>query len=164
MDISGIKELQNAIKGLDKKATQGLSDELSAAALNIQRDAKRNAPGNFGKLRQSIGIDIGNTLYKSTFSTASYAPYMEFGTGGKVSIPPGFENMAALYKGGKGGTFKEFLLALTLWCKRKGIDTKAAYIIALSILRNGVKPRPFMIPAYEKEKPRLLKRLKELFK
>jgi hypothetical protein len=37
-----------------------------------------------------------------------------------------------------------------------------AYVIARSILQKGLRPQPFLIPAYEQEKPKLIKRLKEL--
>jgi hypothetical protein len=160
LDISGIKQVEDAIKKIDAKATKGLSAELDTSSINIQRMAARTAPGNLGKLKGSFNIDIGNSLFKSVFSTVEYAPYVEFGTRGKARIPAGFEAFAAQYKGnGAKGAWKaiEFLI------KRKGIDPKLTFVIFRSIMRNGIAPQPFMIPAYEKEKPALLKRLKALF-
>ena len=160
LDISGIKGVEAAIKKIDAKATKGLSDELAASAINIERSAKRLAPGNLGKLRQSINHDTGNSLFKSVFSTVEYAPYVEFGTRGKARIPAGYEAFAAQYKGkGAKGAWK----AIEFWIKRKGIDPKLTFVIFRSIMRNGISPQPFMIPSYEKEKPALLKRLKALF-
>jgi HK97 gp10 family phage protein len=160
LDISGIKGVEAAIKRIDTKATKGLSDEMAASAINIERSAKRLAPANLGKLRQSINHDTGNSLFKSVFSTVEYAPYVEFGTRGKARIPAGFEAFAAQYKGkGAKGAWK----AIEFWIKRKGIDPKLTFVIFRSIMRNGISPQPFMIPAYEKEKPALLKRLKALF-
>jgi hypothetical protein len=54
-----------------------------------------------------------------------------------------------------------------LWVKRKGIgngknDKGVAYVIARSILQKGLRPQPFLIPAYEQEKPKLIQRLKKL--
>ena len=50
--------------------------------------------------------------------------------------------------------------ALTLWVKRKGIgggnDKSIAYAIAVSILRKGMRPQPFLIPAFEMEKPKMI--------
>ena len=40
---------------------------------------------------------------------------------------------------------------------------KLAYAIAISILRNGIRPQPFLIPAYEMEKPKLFNRLNPAF-
>jgi hypothetical protein len=160
LDISGIKGVEAAIKRIDTKATKGLSDEMASSAINIERSAKRLAPGNLGKLRQSINHDTGNSLFKSVFSTVEYAPYVEFGTRGKARIPAGYEAFAAQYKGkGAKGAWK----AIEFWIKRKGIDPKLTFVIFRSIMRNGIPPQPFMIPSYEKEKPALLKRLKALF-
>jgi hypothetical protein len=162
LDISGIKQVEDAIKKIDAKATSGLSKELTDASTNIERVAKRTAPGNFGKLRGSINKDISNQLFKSVFSTVEYAPYVEFGTRGKARIPAGYEAFAAQYKAsGKGA--KGAWESVQLWVKRKGIDPKLTFVIFRSIMRNGIAPQPFMIPSYEKEKPALLKRLKALF-
>lgn len=162
LDISGIKGVEAAIKKIDSKATKGLSDELNASLLNIQNMAARTAPGNLGKLKGSFNIDISNQLFKSVFSMVEYAPYVEFGTRGKAKIPLGFEKFAAQYKSSGQGA-KGAWKAIEFWIKRKGIDPKLTFVIFRSIMRNGIKPQPFMIPAYEKEKPALLKRLKALF-
>ena len=162
LDISGIKGVEAAIKKIDSRATKGLSDELNAASLNIEKSAKRLAPGNLGKLRQSINHDTGNDLFKAVFSTVEYAPYVEFGTRGKARIPSGFEQFAAQYKSSGQGA-KGAWKAIEFWIKRKGIDPKLTFVIFRAIMRNGIAPQPFMIPAYEKEKPALLKRLKALF-
>ena len=166
LDISGIKQVEDAIKRIDSKATVGLSKELADASLNIQKMAKRTAPGNLGKLRQSIFVDVGNQLFKSVFSTVEYAPYVEFGTAGKkksqVKIPAGYEAFAAQYKA-KKGKGKGLWAAIEFYVKNKGIDPKYTFPIFRAILNNGVPAQPFMIPAYEKEKPALLKRLKALF-
>jgi hypothetical protein len=54
-------------------------------------------------------------------SKLSYAPYIEFGTGGKVTIPAGYEQFASQFKGSKGGTFAQLLKApLIEWVKSKG--------------------------------------------
>lgn len=162
LQLAGVKEIKRAIDKVEEKLVDGVSNELKASTLQIAADAKREAPVNMGTLRQSIQTQ-GAKLTFSTFSTASYAPYVEFGTGGKVSIPAGYENEASAYKNKGGGSFADMLKAIKLWVKRKGIDAKAAYPIALSILRNGMRAQPFMIPSYEKEKPKLLRRLKKLF-
>ena len=166
LDISGIKGVEAAIKKIDSKATKGLSDELNAASLNIEKSAKRLAPGNLGKLRQSINHDTGNDLFKAVFSTVEYAPYVEFGTAGKkksqVKIPAGYEAFAAQYKA-KGNKGKGLWAAIEFWVKNNGIDPKYTFPIFRAILNNGVPAQPFMIPSYEKEKPALLKRLKALF-
>ena len=164
LDISGVKQIENAIKKMDKAATKGISDEMSAAVLNIQKDAMRSAPANLGKLRQSIQVDTVNPIFKRVYSTVLYAPYVEFGTGKNVRVHAKYEAFAAQYKGKGRSAPGEFFKAIQFWVKRKGIDPKLTYVIFRAILRNGIKPQPFMIPALEREKPRLIKRLRNLFK
>lgn len=43
-------------------------------------------------------------------------------------------------------------------------DKQAAYVIALKILREGIRPQPFLFPAVEKNRIALLNELKEIFK
>lgn len=82
------------------------SKRLAVAVTNMTADsivtnAKQKAPVDLGQLRQSIGntkatIQINRSLI---FANTPYAAYVEFGTGGKVSIPKGFEQLAAQFRG-----------------------------------------------------------------
>lgn len=73
----------------------------NSTADSIVAEAKQRAPVDLGQLRQSIGnttatIQLNRSLI---FANAPYAAYVEFGTGGAVSIPRGFEEIAAKFKG-----------------------------------------------------------------
>ena len=59
---------------------------------------------NDGKLKQSIYHKMDYIKATAQLgATEMYAPYVEFGTGTKVSIPKGFEEMAMkFYVNGKG--------------------------------------------------------------
>ena len=167
VNISGINSVKRALENLDTKIVKQVSNEINASALAIQNQAKRKAPVNFGTLRNGIALVKNDELTYTVESRASYSPYVEFGTGGKVSVPSDFQQYALLFKGKSGGKFVDFVNALTLWVKRKGIgngknDKGLAYVIALNILRKGLRPQPFLIPSYEEEKPKLIKRLKTL--
>lgn len=167
VNLSGLDAVQKALKNLDTNLKKEVSNEINASSLNIQRNAKRLAPVNFGQLRSGINLIKSGDLTFSVESAASYSPYVEFGTGGKVSVPADFTAYAKQFKGGKGGKFKDMVDALTLWVKRKGIgngknDKGLAFVIARSILQKGLRPQPFLIPAYEEEKPKLIQRLKKL--
>ena len=184
LDISGVKQIQKAIEQMDKRSVEVLSKELKASALNIQKAAKRMAPGFDGKLRQSINVDISNDLFKSVFSTVRYAPYVEFGTKKKAMTDPvhkGWESYAAQFRGKGKGDYYDFLQAILRWVQKKKLaqitnsytgrkSTKkadllyVAQFIAYRIIKNGIAPQPFFIPAYEQEKPKLIKRLKRYFK
>jgi HK97 gp10 family phage protein len=122
----------------------------NSTADSIVADAKQRAPVNFGQLRLSIAkTDATIQLNRSLiFSNSPYSAYVEFGTGTKVKIPAGFESLAAKYRGKGGGSFDDLLDNIRDWCKKKGIDEKLAYPIAVSILRTGIKPQPYFIPAY----------------
>lgn len=184
LDLSGVKQIKDAIESLNKESVTILSKELEASALNIQKSAKRMAPGFDGKLKQSINKDISNDLFKSVFSTLHYAPYVEFGTKSKAMTNPihsGYESFAAQYKGKGKGDYYDFLQAILRWVQKKKLaqiqnsytgrrSTRksdllmVAQFIAYRIIKYGVRPQPFMIPAYEEEKPKLIKRLKKYFK
>ena len=167
VSLSGMKELEGKLDNLTIALKQGVSDEINASALKIQSDAKKLAPVNFGQLRNSIALTKDSELTYTVSANASYSAYVEFGTGPQVNVPADFKSYAQQFKGKSGGKFKDMVEALTLWVKRKGIgngknDKGLAYVIALSILRKGMRPQPFLVPAYEMEKPKLIQRLNKL--
>jgi HK97 gp10 family phage protein len=187
--INGIDQLSKRLKDMDQKVKDSLAMELRESAMKIQKDAKRNAPVDMGTLRNSIYMDYDYQKNKLTYSigaSASYAPYIEFGTGGSVKVDPKYTSYAATFKGkGKGGTLDEFMLALMDWVKRKGItgtysvktqrrtgsrgsrmseDFDVAFAIMLKILKKGINPQPFLLPAYEAEKVNLVKKIKQAIK
>ena len=97
--IDGIKAIQDKLNELSKESQQGLANEINNSALNIQRNAKRNVVVDNGFLRGSIGLEPINELTYTVEAKAKYAPYVEFGTGGLVDIPAGYEQYAAIFKG-----------------------------------------------------------------
>jgi hypothetical protein len=188
LNLLGGKAVRRMVEIAAEKAGPELVKEMNASALNIEREAKRLAPGNFGKLRQSIKHNIGEPLMKSVYSDLHYAPYVEFGTGKKVfklknggTVDSKYRAYAAQFKGKGKGDYYDFLQAILLWVQRKKLAQRTnattgrrstsqkdllrtAETIAWHILKNGVPAQPFLIPAYEEEKPKLLKRIRNLFK
>lgn len=145
-----IGKLLNQINSFGEDAQRLAVAVTNSTAENIVNDARQRAPVNYGQLRQSIGktkAEIKNNR-SFIFANTPYAAFVEFGTGSKVSVPKGFEQLAVKYKGQGRGNFDQFLDAIRDWCRKKGIDEKLAYPIAVSILRNGIKAQPFLIPAY----------------
>ena len=145
-----IGKLLNQINSFGNDAKRMAVAITNSTADSIVADAKQRAPVNFGQLRLSIAkTDATIQLNRSLiFSNAPYSAFVEFGTGSKVKVPPGFEKLASEFKGKGGGSFDDFLDNIRDWCKKKGIDEKLAYPIAVSILRTGIKPQPYFIPAY----------------
>ena len=133
-DIQGFDKLYNKFQSLEDKAKNGVKNEFNASALNIQSNAKKAVVVDTGYLRNSIYLKEQGTNSKFIYTVgakAKYAPYVEFGTGGLVTIPKGFEDFARAFRG-------------------KGIR------------RINLRARPFLIPAFENEKVKLLERLKKL--
>lgn len=160
--LEGFDQLKKRIKQYPQEIVTQVDGELEAAAENIAADAQQAAPVDLGQLQNSILPVTGEKMHKEVVVSAPHAAYVEFGTGAKVMIPPGLEEYAAQFKGKTGGTFEEMVEAIKGWCTRHGIDPKAAYPIALNILRNGRAPQPFLFPAVEAERPKLIQRLKSL--
>lgn len=145
---STIAELRAYGKDIDKM----IDAETESIAFQIETDAKKLAPKNFGKLAQSIShAKVKPALYKVTVNEL-YGAYMEFGTGSKVNVPAEFTDMAATFKGKKQGSWKEGLEAIKVWCRSRGIPEEAAYPIFAKILGAGISPQPFLYPAWVKGK------------
>lgn len=151
-----------------KKFEQGINTTLAGFGLDVVRDAKQQVPIDEGQLARSIGTSAAPLSVEIVVNT-DYAAYVEFGTRKYAaqyvsSLPAEWQAFAAQFKGsGGGGTFQELVMRLVRWCKAKGIEEKAAYPIARSILINGTKPQPFLYPAFEKNRITLLRDLKDLF-
>ncbi len=141
---------------------------------------------NTGQLASSIHKGVQG-MTASIVVTADYAAYIEFGTrkfaaAYVATLPQDWSTYAATFKGKGGGTFAQFLAAILKWVEDRGIgglqtksgnvskskDSKAAqkqaaYLIALSILRNGIRPQPFLFPAVKKHTPVLITDIKKIF-
>ena len=161
VNIKGFKEVEKALKQFGKEGQAVALDVTFTTAQNIERDAKAEAPINYGELRKTIrSLKVENEVKYKVQANEPYAAFVEFGTGAKVSIPSGWESIAADFKGRQGGTYEEGLANITEWCKRKGIDVKKAKFIFFLILKNGMAAQPFMYPAFIKGKKTFYKDLK----
>jgi HK97 gp10 family phage protein len=173
IDIANMTNVNKRFEKLSQDVKNNLKNEINASALKIQSDAKKLAPVNLGTLRNTIYLaedsKSNNQYVFGVGASASYAAYVEFGTGGKVSIPNGYNDYATQFRNKKGGKFKDMVLALTEWVQKKGIASgkqskSVAYAIALSILRKGMRAQPFLIPAFETERPKLIQRIQKILK
>lgn len=169
--FQGVGELQRQIQTASQNVKAICENEMNDAAQRWVAGAKRDAPKDQAALVASISYIQSSTNLQSSsfigaeiFAQAFYAPFMEFGTKGKYLPIPGTESIAEKFKGYKGGDFMDLLRNIVRWVHRKGItgrysvktqrrlgskisqyaeDYSAAWPIALSIVRNGVKPHPF---------------------
>lgn len=162
--IKGVSSVISELRKFGKDAEKMIDAETEAIAFQIESDAKRLAPKNFGKLAQSISHSKPRPLNRIITVNELYGAYMEFGTGTKVKVPAEFSEMASSFKGSRGGTFEQGLEAIKIWCIAKGIDEKAAYPIFAKILGAGINPQPFLFPAWQKGKKDYVKNLEALLK
>ena len=124
--ITGLRSLVDSYKKAGKDIKKQCAYIVSANAFEGRNEAVRKAPIAFGKLRQSIGIEVSaDKLEQSVVANTDYAPYIEFGTGGKVSVPAEWAKMA--------NDFRE-------------------QNFSNDDIKEGMRPQPFMYPAWQKVK------------
>tara|TARA_Y100001951_G_scaffold34969_1_gene27593 strand:- start:11592 stop:12143 length:552 start_codon:yes stop_codon:yes gene_type:complete len=134
--------------------------------------AKINAKGmNVGKGLVSYDEEINKLIGGlAAKNMAFYAPYVEFGTRGKVDVPQGWDEIAKKYKGkSKFKSKVSFEEAIKLWIKKKLKKSneeaeRLVFPIMMKILRVGTAPKPFMVPAYHKAEKFLMKELNKKIK
>jgi hypothetical protein len=182
IDVIGLQQLIRDTQNISEDGKRMTNAVIGSITDEIVLAAKIAAPADLGTIRQNIGKELVSDGIYNVFSNAPESPYQEFGTGSMVNIPAGFEEVAAQFQGGGGGDFAQFILSLVEWIKRKGInpmgnyiistktkitkgnktdiDTQVAYLIARSILKKGLKPQPFLYPAYNDGWEKLQDRMK----
>lgn len=131
-DISGVTAALKKIENLGPQAEKIVNAEISAFALETVNDAKTNVPVDLGYLRNSIQYQTGQ-LEAFINVNAFYAAYVEFGTGKYVFFgEPYIDAELEAY-------------ASTFFVNGKGT----------------MYPRPYLFPAYEKNRLLLIERLKQ---
>ena len=134
VNIKGFKELEKSLKEFGKEGQAVALDVVFATASDIERDAKAEAPKNYGKLAQSIrSIKVENEVKYKVQANEPYAAFVEFGTGALVSIPDGWTDMAADFRG-------------------RGIR------------QVNIAPQPYLYPAFQKGSRMLFKDLRNELK
>jgi len=98
-DIRGFEEVRKALDQKIEAVSKGVDAEMTAATIEINAKQVGYTPVDTGRLRGANGYNVLQPLEKSLFNNVEYGPYIEFGTGGLVNIPPGLEDIAAAAKG-----------------------------------------------------------------
>ena len=96
-----VSKLLKQINSFGQDANRMAVSVTNETANNMVTDAKLKAPVDLNQLRLSIGKTTARIGYNKSFffANAPYSAYVEFGTGGKVRIPKGFQELASKYKG-----------------------------------------------------------------
>ena len=126
-------EVQAKINQLEKNLPNILEPALEKACLVVENSAKKNCPVNDGQLRQSITHAVEGTKGE-VGSNVEYAPYVEIGTG--------------IYS--TEGTGRQ-----TPWSYQ---DAKGEWHTT-----RGMEAKPFLKPALEENRSKILDCFKELF-
>ena len=127
-EAKGLKELLLGLDKVSDNVVKELDLEMDASAKKIARDAKRNAPKDLGDLVNAISDAKIRKLDYEIVANKYFAPFVEFGTGTKVDVPPGLEEYAMQFYRGPGV---------------------------------NLPARPFLFPAYEEERKKLIDRIKK---
>jgi len=175
IEIQGINSLQKKFENYPQQTKVKINAALNDWANRTSTDAKQLVSSNSsdtGFLKNSIEPEYGDG-YAAVVAASKYAAYVEFGTRKFASqyvssLPTNWQSYASTFKGSSGGSFNDFLKAITEWVKRKGIGTNdpenTAKLIVFKILREGVKARPFIYPSVNKNLPLLLEDIKKATK
>ena len=189
IDVSQFSKVSEKFKSLEKEIIEKIDSVLDANAEDIATKAKQLAPVDIGGLRNSISADHSKLLEKKIAVNAFYGAYVEFGTGKYAAeyistLPENWQSFALIFKGKGKGDYFDFLNAILDWVKRKGLsDITNSYTgkkvggkaakenllvlaeaIAWAIIKNGTHPHPFLFPAYEAQRPKILEDLKKILK
>lgn len=165
-------------KEVDAELKAGAHEMNAEAARNINRNNSIGFSGGLQRDQQVITKGLGEYYVANL---APYAAFVEFGTGAKAKPPAEWSAYAAKFKGKGIPGGGKMLERLTLWVRAKGIagrysvktrrrlgkrskqdqeDHEVAYLIMLSILKNGASPHPFLYPAFIKVGPEIKKRIR----
>ena len=153
----GDKVIKRLMKFEDKVPTI-VDDVLELTAVHTKeqmvQNIGRNSSKDTGHLAQQCYGEKGQDFVRIG-NRADYAGYVEFGTGKHVTVPPEFTGIASDARSMPRKNFKDALQAIKDWAKRHGKE-KYAYPILMSILREGLMPKPFLYPAYLSGKRKLI--------
>jgi hypothetical protein len=181
LKVAGLDRLQKKFNALPLTLAKEIDGEIETTCQKVVLKAKQAAPKDLGKLGQGIGFTKTKAGTYEIFSSASYSPFVEFGTRGKVQVPAELTSYAQQFRGTGTGDFYDFVNAILDWVKRKGLaeitnsytgrkSTKRADLfmvaeaVAWSILKKGIKPHPFFFPAWFDERPKLGKAIKDVLR
>ena len=98
-NVTGLKQTIADFKKLGVDIEKGVKVAVTTTALESANIATKLAPIQFGKLRQSIGVEKVDDVTQSVVANMFYAPYVEFGTGGNVDVDEEWREIAQAFKG-----------------------------------------------------------------
>lgn len=126
VEIEGLDKLRKKLQG--ERADKPVGRFLDRSAALVQGGARKNAPVDQGRLRNSIGTEVSGPRERKIGPSAEHGEWVEMGTRPHWP-PPG---------------------ALAGWAKRHGMDE---FAVRQKIGLYGTKKQPFLGPAAEEAEP-----------
>jgi len=102
IELKGTDALFKKFKAYGKQGEKDFAEQTRNNAENIRALAVMKVPIDTTELSNNIFYEKVNRFVYKIFvnlNKAPYAPFVEFGTGGKVDIPKGWEKLAETFKG-----------------------------------------------------------------
>ena len=130
--IEGLVEIIETLNKLEN--TESIVSGIEQGCAAVERDAKKKAPKKTGELKRSITSKVeneGRQVVGEVFTPLEYAPYVEYGTG------------LFAEKGGRKDVPWHYM------------DEKGEWHST-----NGQRPQPFMRPALQENRERILEYIK----
>ena len=130
--IEGLVEIIETLNKLEN--TESIVSGIEQGCAAVERDAKKKAPKNTGELKRSITSKVeneGRQVVGEVFTPLEYAPYVEYGTG------------LFAEKGGRKDVPWHYM------------DEKGEWHST-----NGQRPQPFMRPALQENRERIMNYIK----
>lgn len=183
--VDGLDSILKRLHQFPAKLQTQVKGELKLAAEEVKRNSVKDAPGDTGKLRQSIVVNHETGVSSTVNVQAGYGGYIEWGTKKKARVPAELAAYAARFKGKTSSPAGlKMNAAILAWVKRKGIgglysvktrkisrskesqalQKQAAYRIARKIWKEGIKPRPYFFKNVFAVRDKLVQRIRELVK
>lgn len=133
IELEGLEGVLEALQDIED--TEQLESVLTKCCLLVERTAKQKALKDTGELRRSITSEVrnnGTALEGVIYTPLEYAPYVEYGTG-LFAENGGRQDVPWNYKDDEGN-----------WHST-----------------SGMKPQPFMRPAFNENRERIIEMIKE---
>jgi HK97 gp10 family phage protein len=153
-----VKNLLEVQRELERKIAElhgePILRAMREATLLVDRDAKKNAPVDVGRLRASITPSVkqeGTQVIGIVGSNVKYAAAVELGS--KPHMPP-VQAIAEWVRHKKlAGTYSiKTHKRMGSKSRQGGEDLSLAWAIALKIKKFGTKPHPFLVPAFKQNR------------
>ena len=146
-DFSSVAKMGRTYENGARIVMDETREGITRSVIQIEADAKRLVPTDTHTLQRSLTHEVtsrGNDVTGRAGSNLVYAPVVEYGRSAGAAMPPPD--------------------ALLGWMRRHGIDAAAAFAVARAIGRRGTRPRPYLKPALDKNRPAITREMTAVLK